>query len=887
VATNGDDSADGLSLETPWRTIQKSADTMVAGDTVQIRGGTYIERILPRNGGSEGMPITYQAYLDEEVVIQGKNISKWDSCIRIYSLSAKDVNYITLKNLILDGSYNSDSTDWGVCGSGVSICGVPDNPIHDIVMTGITCRNLFRGIALENFVDNCTVSSCNISESQWGIITTGSNAPYNLVIHDNRISNGVLQRESSGHFRGNGITLTEPSGISDYYMKITNNEVNYQITKGISTGSTNNVLIKDNWSHHNGATGIQLHGQASPLAYGDNIVVQDNLCEWNGQNYPGETGIWVYYNRDVLISGNIIRHNELGLRIESSSNVVARNNAIYDNQSTQTSWSGGILLVGSREGFASGDTVMVHNTVHKNGTEDLDLGRLGHVSINYTASGNEISDNNLFKNNIISERKKNEASGSDIDLWIEFDEIGGPTNVLNYNTYYHSQRNIPNVVRQKVPTIWTHYQSDSGQNANSITSDPMYVSYDPNDPIGAIFALGEESPCIDAGGHLTFAENSGTNTTLLDVNDARYFCDGYGLIEGDWIQVNDNIAQVIDVNDVSDTLTLDRTLSWNSGDPVSYPYAGVSPDIGAFEYGVLNVQQQRWSTSIQAAIDEAADGEEIVVNPGTYTEQIDFLGKAITLRSVDPNDWAIVAATIIDANDTESGIGVTFTSEEGVDSVLRGLTIRGGTGGIEIIGSSASPRIERCTIEANSDSGILCSASTPLVTGCIIRDHTANNDSSGIYSAKRSTPYIANNWIYGNTRGIRLSNSNGLVYNNTLANNQIGVWADRKSSPVVNNCILWNEKDDLYGCTASFSCIKDGDDGLGNLFADPAFVASAEGDYHLQAGSACINAGDNETVLAADRDVDGDERIACGDEDGIATVDMGADEFVCQQGESL
>ena len=93
VASDGSDFADGLSLETPWQRIQKAADTMVAGDTVQIRGGTYIERILPRNGGSEGMPITYQAYLDEEVVIQGKNVSEWDSCIRIYSLSAKDVNY--------------------------------------------------------------------------------------------------------------------------------------------------------------------------------------------------------------------------------------------------------------------------------------------------------------------------------------------------------------------------------------------------------------------------------------------------------------------------------------------------------------------------------------------------------------------------------------------------------------------------------------------------------------------------------------------------------------------------------------------------------------------------------------------------------------------------
>ncbi|UCG50263.1 MAG: DUF1080 domain-containing protein [Phycisphaerales bacterium] len=52
--------------------------------------------------------------------------------------------------------------------------------------------------------------------------------------------------------------------------------------------------------------------------------------------------------------------------------------------------------------------------------------------------------------------------------------------------------------------------------------------------------------------------------------------------------------------------------------------------------------------SIQAAIDDANDGDEIIVEIGTYVEAIDFSGKAITLRSFDPNDPTVVAKTIID-----------------------------------------------------------------------------------------------------------------------------------------------------------------------------------------------------------------------------------------------
>ena len=163
----------------------------------------------------------------------------------------------------------------------------------------------------------------------------------------------------------------------------------------------------------------------------------------------------------------------------------------------------------------------------------------------------------------------------------------------------------------------------------------------------------------------------------------------------------------------------------------------------------------------------------------------------------------------------------------------------------------------------------------------VIRGQNTDGNSAGISGVNASDAYIANNWIYGNSRGISLLKSGGLIYNNTLADNEIGVWADRRSSPVVNNCILWNKKDDLKGCSATFSCIKGKKDrGPGNISIDPSFVDPAKGNFHLRPDSICINAGDNETVPAADRDIDGDPRVLCRNGAEIVMVDMGADEYV-------
>ena len=45
--------------------------------------------------------------------------------------------------------------------------------------------------------------------------------------------------------------------------------------------------------------------------------------------------------------------------------------------------------------------------------------------------------------------------------------------------------------------------------------------------------------------------------------------------------------------------------------------------------------------TIQAAIDASQDGDVIIVQPGTYAENINFNGKAITLSSMNPLDSTI------------------------------------------------------------------------------------------------------------------------------------------------------------------------------------------------------------------------------------------------------
>ncbi len=79
VSKKGSDQNSG-SAESPFLTIQKAADTAIAGDTVIVHEGVYREWVRPRNGGlGNHCRITYQAAENEHVVIKGsEEIRNWE-----------------------------------------------------------------------------------------------------------------------------------------------------------------------------------------------------------------------------------------------------------------------------------------------------------------------------------------------------------------------------------------------------------------------------------------------------------------------------------------------------------------------------------------------------------------------------------------------------------------------------------------------------------------------------------------------------------------------------------------------------------------------------------------------------------------------------------------
>ena len=84
--------------------------------------------------------------------------------------------------------------------------------------------------------------------------------------------------------------------------------------------------------------------------------------------------------------------------------------------------------------------------------------------------------------------------------------------------------------------------------------------------------------------------------------------------------------------------------------------------------------------TIQAGIDVSADGDTVLVQPGTYIELINFSGKEIIVAShyFTTLDTAFISQTIIDGDGNERVIR--FENEETENSKLIGFTVKNGYG---------------------------------------------------------------------------------------------------------------------------------------------------------------------------------------------------------------
>ena len=115
-----------------------------------------------------------------------------------------------------------------------------------------------------------------------------------------------------------------------------------------------------------------------------------------------------------------------------------------------------------------------------------------------------------------------------------------------------------------------------------VTTSPRFV-----DEAGHDLHLTAGSPMIDAGAFATRTVGSGSGN-VLKVEDVGYFYNGFGIPgeTGDIIQLEGGAttARIVRIDYTNGTLTLDKSITWTSGQYLHLQYSGVRPDMGAFEF---------------------------------------------------------------------------------------------------------------------------------------------------------------------------------------------------------------------------------------------------------------------------------------------------------------
>src|SRR5882757_8143279 len=191
-------------------------------------------------------------------------------------------------------------------------------------------------------------------------------------------------------------------------------------------------------------------------------------------------------------------------------------------------------------------------------------------------------------------------------------------------------------------------------------------------------------------------------------------------------------------------------------------------------------------STVQAGINAANNGDTVLVGPGTYVENINFNGKAITLTS---SGGPLV--TILDGG--ANGTVVTFNNNETTSATLSGFTIRNGLQNGQFGG------------------GILIAAASPTISNNII---TGNHAAVGIgMYINGGSPVIRNNTITGNNQlgagdggagggGILVAGSSSTpgspqIVNNIITNNSVafggvggGISVFYYSSPLIQGNLI-------------------------------------------------------------------------------------------------
>ena len=505
-ASNGNDSSNGTSEATAWKTISKvnSSSFSPGDDILFLRGEIWLEALIVPSSGSSGSPITFGAYgSGDKPIISGRDsvpgwsvAGNWIQDSNVWSINlANDpyrlflsgTEYIEAEN---EGSVDSSERWWydrdndilkvyatinpsiaysNVEGARLAAFSTVFITESYVVLQNMDVRGGAAAIELEDLdhviIDNCTVG---LYSGYQGIRLIGYSSTVNYCEIKNCMIESGYNNWDYSYIRADGYHLQDGIYIG--------HNANYNIVYG-------NTI--SNWGH--ACVGVE--NLEHPTETCNNNEVYGNIMTAPNTNYnrgfftdAGNTTDMCAYNKIYM---NLIQNTTVRNQIHGNNNEVYYNLIInvVDNPNYGQSYLAQGISIFAAEGQICHDNIVYNNIIFN--TDDIGLTILDN-------EGWGVKENNLIRNNIICN------FGGDYGIRITdwgYETVKG--NTYQNNLIYKS--GVSNVIYYRGSTMSVStFNGENGNNddviENNIQLDPLFT-----DPLSNDFTLQSISPAIDAG----------------------------------------------------------------------------------------------------------------------------------------------------------------------------------------------------------------------------------------------------------------------------------------------------------------------------------------------------------------------------------------------------
>lgn len=478
---NGDDSADGMTPETAWKTLTKVNETqLIGGDRILLKAGSVFEdqALSIKSGGTAENPIIIDMYDGDVVGAEagerphikgnGKNSFEYQGNQISYGLHIKNASHVQVNNVEISNQGDTRKLSVGLCVEAAG-CGV---------MQGVHINNVYihdvNGTYEEKTLPN------------GGLYYVVSDHSNNTRFDDIQVVNNIVKRVSR---TGISVGMTSSTDLWDGHGGIIPQEV-------LDAYGHTNVLIRNNYVEEAGGDAIVPMFSIKP-------VIEYNISNGASQNTKHTSmynaGIWPWRCEDAVFQynecyGTILNGDGQAYDCDWSRGTIYQYNYSHDNE-------GGFILICQSEVL---DSIVRYN-ISQNDQRCLFLTSNTHNADVY---------NNTF------------YIGEGLDTEV-VEDVGGVATLKN-NIFYN--------LGTSTTTTWgrnfsyennLYYGYDSTpEDSRKIIADPMFT--DPGtggtgvlgdsaiDTLGG-YRLQEDSPAIDAG--LEIENNGGRDyfgTPLAD-----------------------------------------------------------------------------------------------------------------------------------------------------------------------------------------------------------------------------------------------------------------------------------------------------------------------------------------------------------------------------------